>query len=275
MECKLKNRHELISNYLMGELPDDEAKNFEEHYFQCETCFKELKIAEDAISLIRHEGPAILEPQTHQPMAETEDESSKHKNFGSIIQKFTFPGLSSPKRWGIAAAAIAVAITFLMIFTNRNDQEVFNNKITSRNKETPKAMDTLKESRQKPEQVKDFLAELSGPDFEPEPYLEEWITENIRSDSKMIDTVFSPLIGEKFYNKEIIFRWNMTNDNVVSLKILTNREEEVFNATADQTQFPLLKVRTGINAFKQSGLYYWRIEDENEVLFVGKFYFFK
>ena len=70
MECKIKNRHELISNYLLGELPEDEVKAFEEHYFQCETCFKELKIAEDAVNLIEKDGKAIFEPEAHQPLAE-------------------------------------------------------------------------------------------------------------------------------------------------------------------------------------------------------------
>ena len=72
MKCKLKNRHELISDYLMGELPEDEARAFEEHYFHCETCFKELKNAEDAITIIAKDGKTIFESATHQLLAETE-----------------------------------------------------------------------------------------------------------------------------------------------------------------------------------------------------------
>jgi anti-sigma factor RsiW len=53
MECNLLNRDELISAYLTGELPDDDMRIFEEHYFQCYTCFRELKIAEDAATIIR------------------------------------------------------------------------------------------------------------------------------------------------------------------------------------------------------------------------------
>ena len=47
MECNLKNRQELMQRYITGELSEGDAKEFEEHYFQCEVCFKELRAMED------------------------------------------------------------------------------------------------------------------------------------------------------------------------------------------------------------------------------------
>jgi len=277
MECKIKDRHKLISDYLIGELPDDDAKVFEEHYFQCETCFKELKIAEDAINIIAKEGTTIFEPEAHQPLAETDDESSKHKSFGNITRRFTFPGISSPTRWGIALVTVAAVVAiFLIIFINRDDQQVSADKIISRDEES---QNDFQEPQLPNEEAisdeKDVLAELTGPAFKPQPYLEEWINENVRSGSEIIDTVFSPFVGEKFYNKEIIFKWKMNNDKPASFKILSNVEQEIFIASPEQSQNLISTILVDPNVFKQSGLYYWRIEDENEVLYVGKFYFLK
>ena len=257
MECNLKNRNEIITNYLMGELSEDEAKVFEEHYFQCEACFEELKAAEQAVNLIKQEGHLILNKKS------------------SANKKFFLPVLSSPLRWGIAFAASVAALIFLIIFINRNDQEIFDDKITSGDKKSLEEKDSLNESGKYPTKDEGFIAELTGPAFESNVYLEEWITENVRSGNDILDTVFSPLIGKKFYDEEIAFKWNMTLNKEVSLKILTNQEKEIFNATPKQTQYLLSTIEVNPGVIKQPGLYYWRIEDENEVLYVGKFYFLK
>lgn len=57
MECNLDNRSELIASYLAGELSDSDKLAFEEHYFECGECFAELKVAADAVQIIRQEGP--------------------------------------------------------------------------------------------------------------------------------------------------------------------------------------------------------------------------
>ena len=86
MECNLKNRSELIADYLMGNLSEDKAKAFEEHYFQCEICFNELKAAEDAIKLIKQEGPEILETSSG-----IDSKSKSSKNYKSFLSKLFFP----------------------------------------------------------------------------------------------------------------------------------------------------------------------------------------
>jgi len=279
MECKIKNRHKLISDYLMGELPDDDAKNFEEHYFQCETCFKELKIAEDAINLIEREGSAIFEPDAHQPLAETEGKSSENKDSKNIIHKLIFPDLSTPFRWGISFTFIAV-LAIILFFLSQNKQGTINEKVITKEEEKfpedqndPLAKDTIIEKDNS--HLKNDFAELTGPSFKTVPYLEEWITENVRSVNYNIDTVLSTGIGEKFQEKVIIFKWRMVEIENVSLKILTNLEEEIFTSTPTKNLLSSYTVQAAPEIFKKAGLYYWRIEDENEVLYVGKFYFLK
>lgn len=60
MKCDIENRSQLIAAYLTGELAEGEMNEFEQHYFQCEDCFRELKIGQEAVTLIENEGPAVL-----------------------------------------------------------------------------------------------------------------------------------------------------------------------------------------------------------------------
>lgn len=266
MECKLKNRSELIGNYITGDLPEDEIKFFEEHYFQCEVCFKELKIAEEALNIIKNEGPDIL--NVIKPVS-----SSGTKR--DTIRKFKLPGFSSPVKWGIAFTAIAALLIFLLIFTRQNDQVILPDNIITEDTDNKNLQDEQLHNEELLQKDKDLIAELTGPAFTPSPYFEEWITENVRAGSDKIEFVSSPETEEKFQDEDISFRWRMANEEIISLKIMNNLEEEIFISKPDQSQFPDFNVKVSSKIFKQSGLYYWRIEDENEVLYVGKFYILK
>ncbi|HKB86150.1 MAG TPA: hypothetical protein VKD08_08285, partial [Ignavibacteriaceae bacterium] len=85
----------------------------------------------------------------------------------------------------------------------------------------------------------------------------------------------SPGNGQKFHNEEIKFKWLMLENEPVTIKILTNKEKEIYRYSPDQSTFPNLAVAVSSEVFKNSGLYYWRIEDSNDVLYIGKFYFIK
>jgi hypothetical protein len=275
MECELKNRNELITSYLLGEISDTEAKVFEEHYFECDLCFKELRIAEDALKLIVKDGKTIFEPEVHPNLTESESKSYEKKYFNNI-RKLIFPELNTHFRWAIAFTSIAVlAIIFFFLFQEK--QSTINEKVITNNEETilenqdDLTADTL--NKQVEEQNKNDFAELTGPEFEAMPYFEEWISENVRSQNNKVVSVFSPTIGEKFYNREIIFHLKLNRpSNGIIIKIMNNLEKEIY-ISALNGQLPEFTFKATPDIFKQSGLYYWRIEDENDVLFIGKFYF--
>ncbi len=269
MKCGLKNRYELIDLYLAGELSDNEAKEFEEHYFQCDICFNELKAAEEAINLIEHEGSSILASK------ESSRDSAK-KNF---IQKIFEIKIS--KRRGIAVSFVLFVLVMLFVTlpTNKNSQQhqqniVSVNKDSLGHEDVNEKVDSSKESSKKIP-GKEIATDFSGPDFKPNPYFEEWSAENIRSDNEKLDRVISPLKEQKFYNKEIIFNWQMIKNEPVIFTVLTNQEKKVVTNNPSLKDFPLVKMKISPEVFKHSGLYYWRIEDENEVLYIGKFYFLK
>ncbi len=128
MECNLKNRSELIADYLLGNLSEDKAKAFEEHYFQCEICFNELKAAEDAIKLIKQEGPEILETSSG-----IDSKSKSSENSKNFLSKLFFPGLSS-KGWGIAVGtAVVIAVILFLVFQNNESES--NNNVIAKKKE--------------------------------------------------------------------------------------------------------------------------------------------
>ena len=74
--------------------------------------------------------------------------------------------------------------------------------------------------------------------------------------------VLSPSNGETV-KQPVIFKWN-NNNEPVRIKILTNKEVISTTATVTGSTFTLFKKLT-------AGLYYWKLETENELLFIGKF----
>lgn len=260
MNCKIKNRDELIANYFSGEMPEEEMKTFEDHYFKCDICFKALKSSNAAVRLIKEEGRSLLE----------ESKSSNKKPGFSIIEKFL--GLSVPKRWAIAISTTAI-VSLLIIFNIRSGEITDSENIITEDRQVDEQPDKPIETTQDVIQLKDDFAVLTGPAFEQSQYLEDWIIENIRSANDKIDTVLSPVLGDTIKNNNVIFSWRMVEKEEVSIKIMNNLEEEIYKANADLSQFPLFSIKLSSRTIKQSGLYYWRLEDENEVFFVGKFYF--
>lgn len=269
MKCGLKNRYELIELYLAGELSDNEAKEFEEHYFQCNICFNELKVAEEAINLIEREGSSILASK----------ESSRDSSEKRFIQKIFEIKIS--KGWGIAVsfALLVLVMLFVTLSNNKNSQQ-HKQDIVSVSEDSLGQEDFNKKidsSKERSEKIpgKEIASNFFGTDFKPNPYLEEWSTENIRSDNEILDKVISPLKEQKFYNKEITFNWQMIKNEPVTFTILTNQEKKIVTSSPSLKEFPSVKIKISSEVFKHSGLYYWRIEDEKEVLYIGKFYFLK
>ena len=60
MSCNIKNRENLITRYLNQELSDEEMLAFETHYFDCKTCYADLKLLEQGLRVIKAEGAAAF-----------------------------------------------------------------------------------------------------------------------------------------------------------------------------------------------------------------------
>lgn len=260
MKCVLKDRESLISKYLLNELSDEESLKFEEHYFQCEECFNELRAAEDALNLITNEGRSAFQ-------------SSKGSYSNSIFM--FFKALSNPIRIGFAFAL--VVLVFVLYFALKNDstqlseeQKIFTDKENTQKQEVDTSI-VQPQKQASPES--NLIAELSGPRFNPNPYYEEWINENVRSTSGLVDKVLSPVAGDTIFSSTVLFKFRLSADEPVRLVILDNNENEIKSVQLKNDNL-ICSFRLNASEIK-SGLYYWKIEDENEVLYVSKFYFVK
>ena len=100
----------------------------------------------------------------------------------------------------------------------------------------------------------------NGAAFQTLPYLEEMLSDVSRSETV---TVLSPEIGQK-YKDGLSFIWEGTGDETVYVKILNNQGDELYSLA---TQGRKLQFNEKLSA----GLYYWKLESEDDLLFVGKF----
>jgi len=96
--------------------------------------------------------------------------------------------------------------------------------------------------------------------FDESPNLEDLLHSSMRSSTIK---VLSPPDGFNAKN-QIEFRWENGNSATYYLKILNNREEIVQQDTLQGTQFLLKKLPV-------PGLYYWKLENQTELLHLGKF----
>lgn len=115
---------------------------------------------------------------------------------------------------------------------------------------------TASEPTNTPQKHEPILAD----NFSSSPNLEGMLRTDFRSSS--ID-VISPEIGE-IVRPPITFRWKETG-HPMKLKILTNKEVTILTAIVPADSFRSAKQ---FNA----GLYYWKLELNDELLYLGKFF---
>lgn len=263
MKCNLENREELISKYLLNELSDDECLKFEEHYFVCEECFKKLKVAEEAVHFIKNNRLSVAH------------DSEKSNFLDKIFGEFT-----KPIKWGIALASVVILFFIAYTIFNKSPEIQKDEVITKdesdslKNLFQDKSPAEITEKTNSEKNQKNLIAELSVDAFNINPYYEELIKENVRSADKVLDKVISPLIGDTISASQIFFRFKLNEGKQLILTLFDNKENKKLSRELDPDMSSYYEYKLNTSTLKP-GLYYWRIEDENEIYFVGKFYFMK
>lgn len=102
--------------------------------------------------------------------------------------------------------------------------------------------------------------EFFADNFSASPNLENLVNANSRSLSIQVE---SPLNGEKLKDK-ILFRWKVIGDDPVVLKILSNKEKTLQTVTVRGSRYEFFRKMP-------PGLYYWKLENRDELLYLGKF----
>jgi predicted anti-sigma-YlaC factor YlaD len=90
-----------IDEYLLNRLSEEDKAAFEEHYFNCSSCFRELKARAEVLSVIKSRGQELFAVPGHSVPALAR---SRRLNF-------------KPALWGAAAAAAAAVIVLVVLVT--------------------------------------------------------------------------------------------------------------------------------------------------------------
>lgn len=96
--CKFE---EIIDKYLFNRLTDDEKNTFEEHYFNCPSCFEKMVERDELVAAIKYKGQEIFKD-------EYVAEAAKGETWWEKVTSFL-----TPRQWttvAVSAALIAVIV---------------------------------------------------------------------------------------------------------------------------------------------------------------------
>lgn len=170
-----------------------------------------------------------------------------------------------------AAAALLLGTYFFVLKDNASLKEIFSNagdakQVQQQVKETPKKP-PAKEPRGKANGKQDPVVtkhngNVTHPHFRVNPNLESMLDTHYRSAGIQI---ISPVNNSTFNaGNDINFAWKPAPQGSVTLKIINNKNEVAYD----------YKVSGGEFVFNQKlapGLYYWKLENQKDLLCIGKF----
>ncbi|MBN2008189.1 zf-HC2 domain-containing protein [candidate division KSB1 bacterium] len=289
--CNIKNREQLINDYLMGALTADEKEQLDEHCFSCDACFDELRFQQEMTCLIRDEGQTLFADYLIKRQVKPTG------LFDAITGSINFNW--SPQ-WAYGAVALGIFILIYGLFIHQSSQ-LINRHIANHTPrqeivtdttmlvqhqstqiQTPTAkspeqnvasisnesqqalMNMIERALQDSLDVKPEMQDAFAANFEPTPYLETMVSDATRSSSL---NVLSPGIGDQV-KSPIIFQWRSGDVPVAAMKILNNRGAEILRLVPKSDS---LVVDQKLNP----GLYYWKLESDDDLLFLGKFFISK
>ena len=101
---------------------------------------------------------------------------------------------------------------------------------------------------------------LLSDNYAVSPELEGLIGVHYRSSDIEVE---SPTVGERIHGK-VAFKWTWGEKEKVILRIVNNKGKEVFLAQTNENGYQF-------SGTLDRGLYYWRLETTDELVYVGKF----
>ncbi len=108
MECNGKNRQKTVTNYLEGRLSRSEQDAFEEHIFNCDECYQELRLQEDVGHLVKSKGNIIFTDYLHK--------KKPRQNIWELLTKEILILFKEPRpKWVYAPLAIATLVLLIFI----------------------------------------------------------------------------------------------------------------------------------------------------------------
>ncbi len=97
--CKFE---QMIDEYLLNRLTEDEKSTFEEHYFNCPSCFEKMVERDELVAAIKYKGQEIFKD-------EYVAEAAKGETWWEKVTSFL-----TPRQW--TTAAISAALIAVIVF---------------------------------------------------------------------------------------------------------------------------------------------------------------
>jgi len=265
MNCKFKDREAFIEKYLAKKLTESEQNLFEEHFFSCEECFSELETTKQMMEMVKQEGE-VLFPEYNK------------KREGEIGTKFKISDLINkilPPKWYLhpssGYAFIAAAVLFIGLYflypsgDNKNNISSSEQFSISENDNTSQIDKDSKILEQAEIVKKSPTAELYAANYIVSDNLEYLIDQGHRGTDFI--KVLSPKNGITVKD-EILFNWESEIERQLHLKILNNGEDVLHKFTPKKNQLLFNITESKLDP----GLYYWKLESDEELLQLGKFF---
>ena len=284
MKCELSNREQVIEDYVTGSLSQEDIDAFDEHCFNCDLCFQELRLKEEMAALIKEEGKTIFSDYL---------EKQRVKGVGlvrSLIDKLPRLNLEweTPQLVyaTVAVGAVAVICFFVAksmispdkagkilqenyLAEQQDTLEIVEQQQFAESQQPVQKQETKPLEKEVEEKSKDVSGgagidprQLYAENFKTSPFMEEMVNSySVRSYSI---TVLSPKIDENIKGN-ILFQWEEIQEAPIYLKLLNNQAVELHSFTPENNQLLFTEKL-------KPGLYYWKLESEDDVLFVGKFF---
>ena len=101
-----------IDNYLSGGLTAEELEAFEEHFFNCEECFADLKLREEIVEVIKEEGETIFVKYFQK------QRSKAVVTPRAIIHELQLLGWKKQTLWGYGLAGLAAIAVWVIFIIN-------------------------------------------------------------------------------------------------------------------------------------------------------------
>lgn len=254
---EIENKN-IIENFVMGRLDQEEELAFEEHILNCDECRKKCDHLQK-----------IIEASEINLIAENKIKQSKGK-------RKVMSGVQFRILLGAAASLLILVGTIFLIYNTKKPSYIASNEesitdsvvissnnnadLSDKNDTTP--VEKIEIQEEKPENIlpDDHQKPLIAQAFHTHPIFESAIENQLRSSGI---SVSSPQNSEIYSKKqEIKFIWK------------TNAETELVLIIRDNSGIILFKEKVPspfiyrINAF---GLYYWQLMDKDDIIYTGKF----
>lgn len=234
-----------IDSYLSKKMPESEIDGFEEHYFNCDSCFEELQLQEQVKGLVISEAETLV-PAYFQKAEKTATTSQPIQSFaGQVNQPIKMFPEERDTKWsywaGVAAAIVLLLATY--IYLNPGPDDPMQARI--------------------PETVNnEYFANALEDSFQPLAQLEQRMN-NLRDGSTQVIILSAP--DETAENGNLKFLWRHHGENApLDFHILNNQGDKLHTYKIEQNSF----------SFTESldpGRYYWVLESPRETLHIGYF----